>query len=520
MPYRPETPNGVQPSTPTPVLNPPVDMKGWIPADPATQEALRRGLGDIEQPSPSMQRMLPYIKLTKALMGGLPAMRKAGTAYLPMEVGESSASYQVRLGHSHFYNGFKKAVQSNVGRIFSKDVVLDKDVDDEIAKLLDENCDGFGRSYKVFLKDVCEEGLAHTIGWVLTDYPSTNPDVRRTLADEQRNGLRPYWRFLSSEQVLGVDYLMIGGEAVMTKARIRFELSRQRTDVEFGYENVVQIWVLEIGRFRVYEKVDSENEFRQVVDQKTTFNKIHLRPFIPMPDGPFEGVSPLLDLAYLNVRLWQTQSDQNNVLHVGRMAILFASGVEPIRYDPNDPNRIVNGDKQLIFSPKNIIYGPEGSTLQYVEPAGTSIAAGQTDIESIKQEMRSAGMELLVNANEETATARKIDAKSAFSLLQSIAKGFEDFVEIILGDFAEMMRKPRTAGGSVHIDTDWDFDPENTSTYSAAERLYDRGLISKQTLLQMAKKHSILEEDLDIDVEIEKTQMELPEEDDEQPFGR
>jgi hypothetical protein len=37
------------------------------------------------------------------------------------------------------------------------------------------------------------------------------------------------------------------------------------------------------------------------------------------------GISPLRDLAYLNVKHWQSQSDQDTILHVARVPILAIS---------------------------------------------------------------------------------------------------------------------------------------------------------------------------------------------------
>jgi hypothetical protein len=40
-----------------------------------------------------------------------------------------------------------------------------------------------------------------------------------------------------------------------------------------------------------------------------------------------DGEPPLLDLAYLNVKHWQSQSDQDNILHIARVPILALIGV-------------------------------------------------------------------------------------------------------------------------------------------------------------------------------------------------
>jgi hypothetical protein len=48
-------------------------------------------------------------------------------------------------------------------------------------------------------------------------------------------------------------------------------------------------------------------------------------PFVPLYGTRLAfmmGISPLRDVAYLNVKHWQSQSDQDTILHVARVPIL------------------------------------------------------------------------------------------------------------------------------------------------------------------------------------------------------
>jgi hypothetical protein len=51
-------------------------------------------------------------------------------------------------------------------------------------------------------------------------------------------------------------------------------------------------------------------------------------PFVPLYGWRrlHVGISPLRDLAYLNVKHWQSQSDQDTILHVARVPILALIG--------------------------------------------------------------------------------------------------------------------------------------------------------------------------------------------------
>ncbi|MGT3256396.1 DUF4055 domain-containing protein, partial [Yersinia enterocolitica] len=44
--------------------------------------------------------------------------------------------------------------------------------------------------------------------------------------------------------------------------------------------------------------------------------------------GFMRGTPPLIDLAMLNIKHWQSQSEQDNILHVARVPLLSVFGLE------------------------------------------------------------------------------------------------------------------------------------------------------------------------------------------------
>ena len=51
---------------------------------------------------------------------------------------------------------------------------------------------------------------------------------------------------------------------------------------------------------------------------------------------------PLLDLAWLNLAHWQSSSDQRHILHIARVPILFARGMDTAESQIDiGPNRII-----------------------------------------------------------------------------------------------------------------------------------------------------------------------------------
>ncbi|MGR5448171.1 DUF4055 domain-containing protein, partial [Vibrio jasicida] len=78
------------------------------------------------------------------------------------------------------------------------------------------------------------------------------------------------------------------------------------------------------------------------------------------------GVPPLAELAYMNVEHWQSKSDQQTILHVARVPILFAKML--------GDNKITVGGAAVVKCED------ENGDLKYVEHGGAAIEAGRLSL--------------------------------------------------------------------------------------------------------------------------------------------
>jgi hypothetical protein len=117
---------------------------------------------------------------------------------------------------------------------------------------------------------------------------------------------------------------------------------------------------------------------------------------------------PLLDLAFLNVKHWQSQSDQDNILHVARVPILAIIGA-----DEDDQIKI---GQQAVKVPLN-------GDIKFVEHTGKAIEAGHDSLEKLELQMIQTGAELLVmKPGQRTATESNNEAEGNKSDLQRICR--------------------------------------------------------------------------------------------------
>ena len=193
--------------------------------------------------------------------------------------------------------------------------------------------------------------------------------------------------------------------------------------------------------------------------------------------GFFTGKPPLLELAYLNIKHWQSQSDQDNITHYVRVPLLQYQGQESI--------------DSVVSSAGSLINVGERGNLSYVEHSGAAIAAGVNALEKLENDMQVAGAKLLTRTKIAlTDTQARDEAGREVSLLRHYANLLEDSIGRML-DFMAMWQG-ETDGGNVEISGSIDADYNPTASLDVLLKMNTAGILSHQTLFDEAKKRGLL----------------------------
>jgi len=160
---------------------------------------------------------------------------------------------------------------------------------------------------------------------------------------------------------------------------LRIKEAAEEEDGEYGTKTVERVRVLRPGSWEVWEKGEKD-EYALIESGATTLAEIPYVPFYGRKTGFMLGESPLLDLAHLNVKHWQSQSDQDTILHVARVPILAA----------------ITSDEgfELTVGASSAVRIPEGGDLKFVEHGGAAIAAGRQSLQDLEGQMIQTGAEL------------------------------------------------------------------------------------------------------------------------------
>lgn len=445
----------------------------------------------ISQP---VQAMRNDWAVVDALLGGTTAMRAAGESFLPKWPKEENEAYKFRLKNSTLLPAFAETVNSNAGRVFANPVALDPATPARIVDLCD-NIDNQGNNLTAWASWFFSHAISHGIAFALVEFPKTRNEkgeqIYKTLADELRAGVRPYVVSIQCKQVLGWSAEIIDGKPILTQFRYIETVDVQDSENVFASKTIEQVRVLERGGWAVYRKNKETGTWSEFDSGRTSLNYIPLAVLYTKRTGFMTAVPPLMELAHLNIKHWQSQSDQDNILHVARVPVLAKTGSAD-QYDEAG-NRI--SWQMTIGTSQAVDLGADGD-LKFVEHSGAAIESGRQSLLDLESQMQIAGAKLLQKDKQQTKTATQAaeEAAQELSPLESMADLLEDCIDQILQICADFIGEP--SGGYCNVSGNFDVDYAAQENMQMLKQMTDSGYLSQQTFFSEAQRRGVVSQDV------------------------
>lgn len=441
-------------------------------------------------------RMLFRTFLMDALLGGTETMRAAGKTLLPMYTAEKQTDWQTRLSQAVLFNYTERTSSDLSGRLFKTppkvptiqegmppDLELHfKDVDGEQTGLLEFIRQWFRRGFDL--------GLYHVI--------VNTPKAGTTSAADRKT---PTWSFIHPDNIIFahqgkrpdgskyIDHLRVMG---CTKKMVGY------TEVE-----VKTITVYEPNMISVFEyvpKARTKIKWMLVERFETDWDEVPLVTFYSNKIGFMEAIPPLQDLAFLNVRHWQSYSDQVNILTVARFPILAGSGIG-------------SGRGSTTIAPRKMFRIPDANgKLVYVEHTGAAINSGKDDLEMLEHMMSNYGSEFLKTRPGSTAaTSRALDSAESTSTLNGMANAFEDAVhQLLVMTMKSFERfKPEDVVPRIEFVVDLSISQSDSTELSTLDLARRRRDISRKAYLKELARRDILADTFNEDDDWKQVQEEV-----------
>lgn len=435
----------------------------------------------VATPSVLYDEMNKKWTLIEDLRGGTEAMRLGGKTYLPQEMRESNEAYQIRLHRTFLHNLYWRTITSITGLAFTSPVVV-TGVPKEL-EYLEKNFTGDGRSLTEIAYTMSRDAIHYGLCHAMMDFPAveTSGMSRREFLD---SGFKPYCTYINPRNLIGWRTSEEPGVDILKQVRIT-ESKVVASDINEWAEKVIYLTRVIHPSFTEVYKFDPEyddNASYELTD--TVENTIGYVPLVTAYGNKLSfmmGEPALYDLAMMNLRHYQSSSDQNNILHIARVPFLFAKGFEE--------GELENAE---IGSQRIIVTSNEDADIKHVEHSGQAIGSGANDIKNLENQMAALGADLLVSkgVGRMTATARRLDQNESMSVLQMSLRSVEQAIEHlyqIAGDWLGV------DASDVHVAIGDDMSVANEpNPTNALISLLDSGLITDEQAVEEAKRQGIL----------------------------
>jgi hypothetical protein len=341
--------------------------------------------------------------------------------YLPPNTAEETDIYISRLRRSRFERVFRDAIKKDYSGLLTQISF------NEIPNSFEENqnnIDLLGNNTTIFFKNCDELALRDGSCFILVEYPKITNTIHYSLADKQSK--RPYLVVIERKNLINWTIEYVDGEARFTFAVI-VEKHWENKGL-FGKELVTYYRVLRQNEYQIYKtKVFKSSEKSEVIFELieegiTGLNYIPLVGYSLTDSSPTEADFPLLDLADLNIELYQVHSEKREMIH---------HTVPTLQINERD-DYYTNSDsqKRAIIGPQSILWNVDA---KWIEPSGNGIEPTQKEEAILRESINEKTLGFLSgNFVPKTATEVELDSVQSSANLKGLAEHKESIVNTIL----------------------------------------------------------------------------------------
>ena len=385
-------------------------------------------------------------QVVRALRGGTTAMRSLGEVFLPKDAREKKRPdvYVERLKRSFLFPAYDDTVRKIAARPFQRGVTVSETGEPMLDAIVND-CDRRGTSLTRFshrLHDIaCDRGVGHFI----VDMPAYQA---ASLADQIARNVRPYFSLVHPDNLVNWGFVDDGtGRDVLDFVCI-YEQAERRPEgnpfqaipierIRFWSRQAWQVWerdAIDRGsqkrgfaqtsndliqtpqQAQQWNGSDTGEAYQMVREGINPLGVVPLVTYYTQMRQPMTGRPPLIDLGWMNVKHWQSSSQQSQIVHYVRAPMLKGRGMTHEQVEAGVT--LGAGAMMLSTSPD--------FDISYVTVDGDSVPAGERDVQKIEDQMAALGMQpLLITVGPETATGKAIDEIRAQSEAQAWAEGLE-----------------------------------------------------------------------------------------------
>ena len=301
---------------------------------------------------------------------------------------------------------------------------------------------------------------------------------------------RPYWVTYTPRDILGWRTELIDGAQKLTMLRLMEKVILP--DGDYGEKEVEQVRVLRPGQFEIH-RLNKKGDYEIVDSGTTTMDHIPFAVAYANRVNFMESRPPLEDIANLNLKAYQVQSDLDNQLHISAVPMLAFYGF------PQSAEEVSGGPGEAISFPA------EGRA-EYIAPPSDAFDSQFRRLDQLAGQINELGLSAVLGQklSAETAEAKRIDRSQGDSTMMVIAQNMQDLIDNCLAHHAHYLNIEEY--GSSYVNRDFlgiRLDPQEIQSLL---QLYNAGTITQKTLLDQLYEGEVLGDEFDVEEELESTQ--------------
>ena len=430
---------------------------------------------EVQQQNQAWRNMQSHWGLIEDLVEGTSKIRGKARIYLKQEPREEDESYDVRLSRSVCPPYYARMERMLAGMLTRKPVRL-SDVPDSIEEQLFD-VDLEGNNLTNFVYNISRLCIRYGHVGVLVDAPA--------------DGGRPYWIPYTPRDIIGWRTEVKDGKRELTQLRLKERIVKPKG--QYGEETIEQIRVLEPNSFRLFQR-NNDGDFKQVEEGTTSLDFIPFSIAYSNKVGIYESRPPLEDIAELNIKSYQIQSDYDNQLHISAVPMLAFFGFPAAA-------------EEVSAGPSEALSLPEGSSASYIEPNGNSFTAQRDRIDKLEYQINELGLAAILGQkmSAETAQSQRIQRSQGDSTMMVLSQQIQDLLDNCLKFHAAFLNQ--SVAGTSFVNRDFVDTSLEPSQVDALLKIYAQGVIDQEELLKKLVEGEVLSEDFEVEEMLNKTRM-------------
>jgi hypothetical protein len=401
-------------------------------------------------------------------------------SYLPREIREPLAAYKGRVERSTYASFYRDAIVAFAG------VLSRFELRDPPASVVEYQTaiDADGNSLKAHLM-TADAWVLRDGGCLLTvDLPPAREESR---AEQRQAGRRAYLAQVERRNVLNWRTARVGGVERCVACTI-LEWAEEE-DGDYGTKLVPQYRVMAGGRWRLLqiEEGNGRGDYALQVIDEGEFLDANGTPLAYPPvvwygstrEGFGRGQLPLLSLAELSLDWFREYSDLSELLHKTALPVAVMKGMD--------------AGKPLSIGPNSVlgITDPNGS-FQFVEVAGSSLAAHQQHLTHIEGLIDRQTLSFLFGGGNRTATQSLLESAQLQATLTSLSEAKDSAISTLFEIWCAFTGDEIIPGSGIDMAQGVFDQPVGPEQLTIAQNLYNSSLISRASLLALERKAGLL----------------------------